>query len=196
MVVYFAAQVPHRRSAEGWRAHPRIDSARAGVVDHSVPHHHRDLRLGVERLLRLQRPPDQTLEIYATGKRWMWRFQHLDGQNEINELHVPVGRPVKVTFTSEDVLHSTVSSRRFGSRRTPFPGATARSGSRRRRWASIHLFCAEYCGTNHSGMVGTSLRHGADRLRGVADRQRGRRLAGRARRAALQRSRVQHLSPQ
>ena len=54
----------------------------------------------------LQRPPDQTLEIYATGKRWMWKFQHLDGQNEINELHVPAGRPVKVTFTSEDVLHS------------------------------------------------------------------------------------------
>ena len=43
----------------------------------------------------LQRPPDQTLEIYATGKRWMWKFQHLDGQNEINELHVPAGRPVK-----------------------------------------------------------------------------------------------------
>ena len=53
----------------------------------------------------LLRPPDQTLEIYSTGKRWMWRFQHIDGQREINELHVPVGRPVKVTFTSEDVLH-------------------------------------------------------------------------------------------
>jgi len=54
----------------------------------------------------LQRPPDQSLEIYATGKRWMWKFQHLDGQSEINELHVPVGRPVKITFTSEDVIHS------------------------------------------------------------------------------------------
>jgi cytochrome c oxidase subunit 2 len=54
----------------------------------------------------LQRPPNQTLEIYATGKRWMWKFQHIDGQNEINELHVPLGRPVKITFTSEDVLHS------------------------------------------------------------------------------------------
>src|SRR5687768_18446140 len=48
----------------------------------------------------LYRPPDQTLDIYATGKRWMWKFQHLDGQNEINELHVPLGRAVKVTFTS------------------------------------------------------------------------------------------------
>src|SRR3982750_2031646 len=51
------------------------------------------------------RPPDETLEIYSTGKRWMWRFQHVDGQREINQLHVPVGRAVKVTFTSEDVLH-------------------------------------------------------------------------------------------
>ena len=52
------------------------------------------------------RPPDQTLEIYSTGKRWMWRFQHINGRAEINELHVPRGRPVRVTFTSEDVLHS------------------------------------------------------------------------------------------
>jgi cytochrome c oxidase subunit 2 len=51
------------------------------------------------------RAPDQTLDIYSTGKRWMWRFQHIDGQREINELHVPVGRPVRVVFTSEDVLH-------------------------------------------------------------------------------------------
>src|SRR6187551_1821756 len=43
------------------------------------------------------RPPDQTIEIYATGKRWMWRFQHVDGQREINQLHVPIGRPIKVT---------------------------------------------------------------------------------------------------
>src|SRR5215813_10828135 len=53
----------------------------------------------------LQRPPDQTIEIYSTAKRWMWKFQHLEGQSEINELHVPVGRAVKVMFTSEDVLH-------------------------------------------------------------------------------------------
>ena len=129
-------EVPHRRSAEGGRADPRLDPAGAGLVDHSVPRHHRHLRLGAIVFFDLQRPPDQTLEIYATGKRWMWRFQHVDGQNEINELHVPVGRPVKVTFTSEDVLHSC-SSPRFAPRPTRFPAATARSGSRRPRSASI-----------------------------------------------------------
>src|SRR4030095_13820623 len=61
---------------------------------------------GTVGFFQITPPPDQTLEIYSTGKRWMWRFQHLDGQSEINELHVPAGRPVRVTFTSEDVLHS------------------------------------------------------------------------------------------
>lgn len=102
---------------------------------------------------QLQRPPDQTLEIYATGKRWMWKFQHLDGQNEINELHVPAGRPIKVTFTSEDVLHSLF-----------FPAFRTKADAIPGRYSSVwftptlvgehHIFCAEYCGTNHSRMVG------------------------------------------
>ena len=54
----------------------------------------------------LRRPPAEAMQIYAVGKQWMWKFQHLEGQREINELHIPVGRPVKITITSEDVLHS------------------------------------------------------------------------------------------
>ena len=46
------------------------------------------------------------MEIYVVGKQWMWKVQHMDGQREINELHVPVGRPVKLIMGSEDVLHS------------------------------------------------------------------------------------------
>jgi cytochrome c oxidase subunit 2 len=101
----------------------------------------------------LQRPPDQTLEIYATAKQWMWKFQHLGGQNEINELHVPAGCPIKVTFTSEDVLHSLF-----------FPAFRTKADAIPGRYSSVwftptlvgehHLFCAEYCGTKHSGMVG------------------------------------------
>ena len=82
------------------------------------------------------RPPDQTLEIYSTGKRWMWRFQHLDGQSEINELHVPVGRPVQgdlhVRGRAARPVHPGVP--REGRRDSR--AATARSGSRRRRPAS------------------------------------------------------------
>jgi len=101
----------------------------------------------------LQRPPDQTLEIYATGKRWMWKFQHLDGQNEINELHVPAGRPVKVTFTSEDVLHSLFFPV-FRTKADAIPGRYSTVWFTPTLVGEHHIFCAEYCGTNHSGMVG------------------------------------------
>jgi cytochrome c oxidase subunit II len=101
----------------------------------------------------LVRPPDQTLEIYATGKRWMWKFQHIDGQNEINELHVPLGRAVKVTFTSEDVLHSLFFPA-FRTKADAIPGRYSSVWFTPTKIGEYHLFCAEYCGTRHSGMVG------------------------------------------
>lgn len=101
----------------------------------------------------LYRPPDQTLEIYATGKRWMWKFQHLDGQNEINELHVPAGRAVKVTFTSEDVLHSLFFPA-FRTKADAIPGRYSTVWFTPTIIGEHHIFCAEYCGTNHSGMIG------------------------------------------
>jgi cytochrome c oxidase subunit 2 len=101
----------------------------------------------------LYRPPDQTLEIYATGKRWMWKFQHLDGHNEINELHVPVGRAIKVTFTSEDVLHSLFFPA-FRTKADAIPGRYSSVWFTPTVLGDYHIFCAEYCGTNHSGMVG------------------------------------------
>ena len=102
----------------------------------------------------LYRPPDQTLEIYATGKRWMWKFQHLGGQNEINELHVPMGRPVKITFTSEDVLHSMFFPV-FRIKADAIPGRYSSLWFEATKLGQFHLFCAEYCGTKHSGMVGS-----------------------------------------
>jgi cytochrome c oxidase subunit II len=102
----------------------------------------------------IYRPPDQTLEIYATGKRWMWKFQHLGGQNEINELHVPMGRPVKITFTSEDVLHSMFFPA-FRIKADAIPGRYSSLWFTANRLGQFHLFCAEYCGTKHSGMVGS-----------------------------------------
>jgi cytochrome c oxidase subunit II len=101
----------------------------------------------------LYRPPDQTLDIYATGKRWMWKFQHLDGQNEINELHVPAGRPIKVTFTSEDVLHSLYFPA-FRTKADAIPGRYSTVWFTPTIIGEHHIFCAEYCGTNHSGMIG------------------------------------------
>lgn len=100
------------------------------------------------------RAPDQPLEIYSTGKRWMWRFQHIDGQREINELHVPVGRPVRVVFTSEDVLHDLFIPA-FRVKADAVPGRYSAIWFEATRVGEYHLFCAEYCGTRHSGMIGT-----------------------------------------
>ncbi len=79
-------------------------------------------------------PPRDTLDIYVTGKQWMWKIQYPDGQREINELHVPTGRPVKLTLASEDVIHSFYPARlppeaRRGARQLPdllVPGHQAR----------------------------------------------------------------------
>jgi cytochrome c oxidase subunit 2 len=100
------------------------------------------------------RPPDQTMEIYSTGKRWMWRFQHVDGQREINQLHVPIGRPIKVTFTSEDVLHDLYIPA-FRVKADAIPGRYSSIWFMPTKTGEYHLFCAEYCGTRHSGMIGT-----------------------------------------
>ena len=100
------------------------------------------------------RAPDQTLEVYSTGKRWMWRFQHIDGQREINELHVPVGRPIRVVFTSEDVLHDLFIPA-FRVKAAAVPGRYSAIWFEPTQVGQYHIFCAEYCGTRHSGMIGT-----------------------------------------
>ncbi len=101
----------------------------------------------------LVRPPAETLQIYSTGKRWMWRFQHINGRAEINELHVPKGRPVKITFTSEDVLHD-IYIPAFRVKADAIPGRYSEIWFEPSQIGDFHLFCAEYCGTKHSGMIG------------------------------------------
>ncbi|HEY3383655.1 MAG TPA: cytochrome c oxidase subunit II [Vicinamibacterales bacterium] len=100
------------------------------------------------------RPPAETLDIYVVGKQWMWRFQHLDGQREINELHVPVGRAVRLTGTSEDVIHSFFVPA-FRMKADIIPGRYTTLWFNATKTGRYHLFCAEYCGTRHSGMIGT-----------------------------------------
>ena len=108
---------------------------------------------GAAVFFTIQRPPDETLEIYAVGKRWMWKFQHIDGQREINELHIPVGRPIKLTMTSEDVIHD-VYVPAFRVKGDVIPGRYSTIWFTATTPGEYHLFCAEYCGTKHSGMVG------------------------------------------
>jgi len=98
-------------------------------------------------------PPAETLNIYVVGKQWMWKFQHLDGQREINELHVPVGRNVKLITTSEDVIHDLFVPA-FRVKADVLPGRYVNIWFNATKPGRYHLFCAEYCGTRHSGMIG------------------------------------------
>jgi cytochrome c oxidase subunit 2 len=108
---------------------------------------------GASVFVAMSRPPDQTLNVYVVGKQWMWKFQHLDGQREINELHVPVGRAVKLIMTSEDVIHD-VFVPAFRVKADVIPGRYTHLWFEPTKPGTYHLFCAEYCGTRHSGMIG------------------------------------------
>ena len=99
------------------------------------------------------RPPRDALQIYIVAKQWMWKLQHAEGLREINELHIPVGRPVKLTMTSEDVLHS-FSVPDFRTKQEILPGRYTTTWFTATKPGKYHVFCTEYCGTNHSGMNG------------------------------------------
>ena len=108
---------------------------------------------GAEVFFRLNRPPDDTLNVNVVGKRWMWKLQHPSGRREINELHVPVGTPVRLNMTSEDVIHSFYVPA-FRIKQDVLPGRYTTTWFEATRTGRYHLFCTEYCGTQHSGMIG------------------------------------------
>src|SRR5579872_1519621 len=98
-------------------------------------------------------PPRGANEVYVVAKQWMWKLEHEEGQREINELHVPVGRDVKLIMTSQDVIHSFYIPA-FRIKQDVLPGRYTTAWFRATKPGTYHLFCAEYCGTMHSGMIG------------------------------------------
>lgn len=105
-------------------------------------------------------PPEDATEIYVTGKQWMWKLQHPSGKREINEMHIPVDTPIKLTMTSEDVIHSFFVPA-FRLKRDVLPGRYTSMWFEATEPGEYHLFCAEYCGTEHSRMVGKVVVMGA-----------------------------------
>jgi cytochrome c oxidase subunit 2 len=101
----------------------------------------------------LSRPPADALDVFVVAKQWMWKFQHPSGMREINELHVPVGRPVKLTMTSEDVIHSFAVSD-FRIKMDVVPGRYTTTWFEVTKPGDYRLGCSEYCGTEHALMVG------------------------------------------
>ena len=109
--------------------------------------------LGAGVFFRMYRAPENAIDIYVVGKQWMWKIQHPEGKREINELHVPVHQPVRLTLASEDVIHS-FSIPAFRIKRDVVPGRYNTMWFEAIKVGEYHLFCAEYCGSQHSGMTG------------------------------------------
>ncbi len=147
--------VRYRRAAAVDRSNPPLTSVPLEVLWIGVP-------LAIALLMYawgtivffdLYDPPGDAFDVSVVGKQWMWYLQHPEGRAEINELHVPLGRPVKLTMTSQDVIHSFFVPA-FRVKQDVLPGRYTSLWFRPTQVGRHHLFCAEYCGTNHSRMTG------------------------------------------
>jgi cytochrome c oxidase subunit 2 len=103
--------------------------------------------------VRNSRPPASSTEIFVVGKQWMWHIQHVEGVREIDEMHIPVGVPIKLTMTSEDVIHDFYIPA-FRVKKDVDPGRYSSLWFQATETGTYHLFCAQYCGTDHSEMIG------------------------------------------
>jgi cytochrome c oxidase subunit 2 len=153
LILYFA--VKYRRRSEDEIPRPVRASHRLEAIWVGVPF---VVAMGIfvwsaELYYRMYRPPEEAIDIYVVAKQWMWKFQHLDGHREINELHIPVGRKVKLTMTTEDVIHSFFVPA-FRVKMDVVPGKYSTVWFEPTKAGRYHLFCTEYCGTSHSGMIG------------------------------------------
>jgi cytochrome c oxidase subunit II len=109
---------------------------------------------GAILFFQVRTPPRDSSEIYVVGKQWMWKLEHMEGAREINELHVPVDRDIKLIMTSQDVIHSFFIPE-FRIKQDVLPGRYTTLWFRATKVGTYHLLCTQYCGTQHSGMIGT-----------------------------------------
>jgi cytochrome c oxidase subunit 2 len=108
---------------------------------------------GAALFINNSRPPANAMEISVVGKQWMWKLQHPDGQREIDELHIPVGQPIKLIMTSQDVIHDFFIPA-FRVKMDVLPGRYTTEWFTASKPGEYHIFCSQYCGTNHAQMVG------------------------------------------
>ncbi|MCL6473557.1 MAG: cytochrome c oxidase subunit II [Firmicutes bacterium] len=155
LVVFFALK--YRKGSNASRAGAKDTDLRLEIVWSLIP-----LSLGLFTFVWASKlygevygpPPENALEIFVIGKQWMWHMQHPNGIRENNQLHIPAGRPVKLTMISQDVIHSFYVPA-FRIKRDVLPGTYSTVWFTPTKPGKYHLFCAEYCGTQHSRMVGT-----------------------------------------
>jgi cytochrome c oxidase subunit II len=151
----FLFAIKYRRRSEDERPRPILGSLPLEVVWIAIPFILVMVMFGWGASLYFTAfsPPADALEIFVVGKQWMWKVQHPEGRREINELHVPIGYPVKLTMTSQDVIHSFYVPA-FRIKMDAVPGRYTSTWFQASKTGTFHLFCAEYCGTAHAGMGG------------------------------------------
>jgi cytochrome c oxidase subunit 2 len=102
---------------------------------------------------RIERQPGNAIDVQVVGKQWMWKLQHAEGKREINELHIPVDRTVTLTLISQDVIHSFFVPA-FRVKQDVVPGKYTGEWFKATRTGEYHIFCSQYCGTQHAKMIG------------------------------------------
>jgi cytochrome c oxidase subunit 2 len=108
--------------------------------------------IGFPQYVRLQQPPRDAQDVYVQGKKWMWKFAYPGGPSAVDVLRVPAGRPVRLLITSRDVIHSFfVPALRI--KQDALPGRYTQTWFNAERPGRYEIFCAEYCGLSHSGMM-------------------------------------------
>lgn len=154
-VLIIVFSIKYRRRDEDQRPRPILGNLRLEIVWTTIP-----LALtmvmfvwGAKLYFVMFYPPDDALEITVVAKQWMWKVQHPEGQSEIDELHVPAGRPIKLLMTSQDVIHDFFVPA-FRVKKDVLPGRYTTVWFEATKPGSYQLFCSQYCGTQHSGMVG------------------------------------------
>lgn len=108
---------------------------------------------GAVDYFRIERKPDNAIDVQVVGKQWMWKVQHAEGKREINELHIPVDRTVALTLISQDVIHSFFVPA-FRVKQDVVPGKYTSEWFKPTRTGEYHVFCSQYCGTQHAQMIG------------------------------------------
>ncbi len=153
-IVYFAIKY-RRRPGDEEPPRPILGSLRLEILWSVIPFLFSMIFFfwGARTYFKIARPPANAMEMYVVGKQWMWKIQHPNGTREINTLHVPLGQPVKLIMSSQDVIHSFYIPA-FRVKQDVLPGRYTVLWFEATKVGEFHLFCAEYCGTQHSGMIG------------------------------------------
>ena len=154
LTLYFA--IKYRRGSQADRANPVESNHKLEAVWIVIPTLIAMVMFFWSSFLyfEIYNPPEDAAEVYVVGKQWMWYVQHPEGKSEINQLHVPVGQAVKLVMTSQDVIHDFFIPA-FRVKQDVLPGRYTSLWFRPTRIGTFHLFCAEYCGTNHASMGGS-----------------------------------------